>query len=326
MAPLYPYSGFNFWSNVENNWTFLDSARSAIFLIASNFSDHIFLLPSYTCPTVWDALNKAGVEYHFIDIDDNLDFDISELNKSLDIYSDRKIVLIPTSLFGVRIRNYKELYPSLIILEDRAQHLINLSSIADFQVISFGRGKFVSGFGGGGVLDKYSRLPSLQYGLYVKNNFFNCYFLSIFQKVISRVWFIIEGTRLDPESSNILKLKTIKPYLMSKVKKRWILNTISSLDESHRVMISNFYLDNIKKEYLFNIERDVSYLRFPIKKSVNFTGVSKIREFYETLRLSSKEGRSNVNNAQKLTSASFLPTHNLVTMKYARRLVEKINE
>ena len=158
MVPLYPYSGLNFWSYIDSELIFLDSARSALLMIVKQYKNAIFLIPSYTCPTVIFALDQENVKYNFVDVDDTLDFNINDLNTVIKTYKNHQIILIPTSLFGIKIRDYKKLYPQYIIIEDRAQTIIDSKSMADFQIVSFGKGKMVSGFSGGAIYDKYKVL------------------------------------------------------------------------------------------------------------------------------------------------------------------------
>ncbi len=326
MIPLYPYSGFDFYSSIDTKLVFLDSARSALFLIAKTLSDSIFLIPSYTCPTVWNALEQAGVKYDFVDLDDELDFDLHDLSFMMKKYENSKIVLVPTSLFGAKIRDYKKLYPKLMIVEDRAQGIVDLSYNPDFQIISFGKGKMISGFYGGAIYDKYHILEHNIKLLNINREFFKSYFLSIVQKIVSRIWFVIENTKYDPEESVKLHIEKITPSLLSKVKTKWILNTINNTDYSHRIKISNFYLEHIKKEYLYNIKSNTPYLRMPIKKNISFSGVSKIRDFHETFFNANRKKNKDQIGARQLVEGVYLPTHNLVTIAYAKKIVELINE
>jgi len=326
MIPLYPHSGFNFWSKIKTKMSFFNLARSALYLIAKEYQDSIFLLPSYTCPTVWHTLKQANVKYDFIDIDDTLDFDLEDLDFALNKYKNSDIVLISTALFGSKIRDYKMMYPNLIIIEDRAQGIFDITSTANFQLLSYGKGKLISGFGGGAVYDKYCILNNQLKSLSVKNDFLRSYLFSIIQKVVSRIWFILENTKYDPEESTKLLIDNVEPSLLSKYKVFWILNTINDLDFVHRIRISNYYLKHIKKEYLYNIKMDVPYLRMPIKKNICFSGVSKIRDFHETYYAASKRKKIEQKGAKILTEGSFLPTHDLVSIEYAQELVRLINE
>ncbi len=303
---------------------FLDSARSAIYLIAKQFSEHTFLMPAYTCPTVWSALEQAGVRYDFIDIDESLDFDLEDLHNVLEKYGGANIALIPTSLFGSSIRDYKVLFKDFLIIEDRAQGIQSNNTNADFQVFSFGKGKMFSGFGGGGILCR-QEIEGLR-ELPQKDDFMQSYLLSLAQKAISRVWGIIEKTPFDPEKSTHLTVDAIQPEKLGKRKARWILNTVYNADFAHRVMLSNYYLNSIKREYLFDLKGDTPYLRIPIKKEFRSSGVSKMRDYHETYeRACQKRGRV-LEGAKKLVQGCFLPTHDLVSMQYAEEIVKSINE
>jgi len=326
MIPLYPHSGFKFWDEIETKFSFLDSARSALFLIAQEYEEFVFLIPSYTCPTVWSALEQANVNYDFVDLDNTLDFNINDLNYMLRKYNNNKIVIVTTSLFGAKIKNYKKLYPECIIVEDRAQGRIDFSNDADFQIISFGKGKMISGFSGGALYDKHEVLTNILGNIGKKNDFLISYFLSVIQKIISRMWFIFEGTSFDPEVSEKLHIDKIEPQLLCELKIKWILNTINDTDFYHRINISNYYLKNINKKYLFDIEKNTPYLRVPIKKNLSYSGVSKIKDFYETFLKANAKREKEQLGAKILIDGSYLPTHNLVTFEYAKKIVSLINE
>jgi len=326
LIPLYPHVKFNFWSEINTKYTFLNSARSALYLIAKKYNNHFFLIPAYTCPTVLHALKQAGVEYNFIDIDNNLDFDIKDLSYMLEKYNNKDIVLVPTSLFGFKTRDYKKKYPDIIVVEDRAQGFIDSKSSADFQITSFGKGKMISGFGGGAIYDINSILTKKLQELGQSNEFYKSFLFAFLQKIISRVWFLLEGTRYDPEQSKKLDIDVIKPYRLSKLKRVWILNTLKNSNFSHRTKISNYYLQNIDKKYLFEQKKGIPYLRLPIKKDIKYSGLSKMVDFHETfIEALEKRGKELV-GARQVLNSTCLPAHDLVTLEYAKKIVEIINE
>lgn len=325
MVPLYPHSSFNFWTRQNSSLLFLDSARSALYLIAKKFKDHLFLIPSYTCPSVFSTLSQAGVDYSFVDINSSLDFDSADLDYMMQENSDRSIALVSTSLMGARIRDYKKLLNDIIIVEDRAQGLYDPTSMADFQMMSFGKGKMISGFGGGALIDRNGILRDDIAKLQIKKDFTRSYMMSIAQKIISRIWFLIEGGKFDPEMVERQEVNNIVPMQINKTKQNWILKGMNSCDLAKRASISNYYADHINRKYLFDIKKDVSCLRFPIKKSISYSGVSKMRDYHETYHLACQKRGQEMKGARMLVDGCFLPSHDLVSMEYAKRVVEVVN-
>lgn len=326
LVPLYPESGYDFWTKKETNLIFLDSARSAIWLIARHYRHHLFLIPSYTCPSVWKTLEQVGVEYDFVDLDEALDFDQDDLAKMIQKYSDREIVLIPTSLVGVPLRNYKELLDGIVILEDRAQGMLDMGSLADFQILSFGKGKMVSGFGGGAVLDRHGYLQDALSSLKTQGGFAYSFVMAIAQKVISRCWFLIEGTGMDPEKANGFKMDRVEPKMIDGLKKQWILNSMATANSESMKKNSEYYLEHIDTSCCFQLPKGVAYMRFPVKKALARSGVSRMPDYHLTYELAIKKRGREMPGAKKLVKGCFLPTHRLVNRGDAQQLVEEINE
>ena len=341
--PLYPYSDFNFKEIKNlNNIMFFASARDALFLIIQtlkeSYKNLIFLIPAYTCHSVIESLERAKVNYNFIDLDESLDFNLNDLNYMLNKYFNKKVILIPTSLFGIRIRDYKKLYNDIIIIEDLAQSTFNYKSKAEFQFVSFGRGKLISAWNGGGVISNnlLFRKKYNQLNRNIKDNFLKSYFLSNIQKIISKYfWFFIENSFLNPENVNIkkieieLKINDNKILKLSNKKINWILHSIKNVNLKHRKELSNYYLNKISTKYLFNLNRNNNtiYLRFPVKKIIKKSGVSFMKDYRFTYEKAKELRDRELKIAKQLAyETSFLPTHNLITLNYVKKLVDLLNE
>ncbi len=97
----------------------LNSARNALRYIVRAYSIREMLVPYYTCPVVWDALQKEGVKLIFYHINKNLEVDLNLSSISLQ----NKYILV-NNYFGVKtdyIRKLAQFCPRLIV--DNAQAL-----------------------------------------------------------------------------------------------------------------------------------------------------------------------------------------------------------
>lgn len=102
----------------------------------------------YNCHTVMNAVAQAGCVPVFIDIDDNLRLDLTDLKRK----SSSMMALIVTHLFGIvnDIEAIRKCCPQLIVIEDCA-HAFGKPIEGDFGVYSIGPGKLPS-LGDGGIL------------------------------------------------------------------------------------------------------------------------------------------------------------------------------
>lgn len=334
IPPLYPYASFLFSNEMPDNIFFLNSGQSSFLLIVKvlkkRYSDLIFLLPAYTCSTVVKALRFAEVEYNFIDLDETLNFDEDDLKEIVNDYKSSKVVLVPTFLFGSKIKNYKDSFPECIIIEDRAQSFpdIELNS-SDYQFFSFGRGKMVSASGGGGVLTNDSEFKKLYSTLEVDEIFISSYVLSIAQKIILiYFWgYFKRFIKEDKEGIAILTdVKNIKVLKMSNIKIKWLINSIKKAKLGHRISISDLYIKGINREFQYELSDSIPYLRFPVKKQIVGDGISTMN-YADTLS-EAKKLRPNKNFNIPIILAeysSMLPTHDLVSIDYAKKIINMVN-
>lgn len=104
---------------------------------------------AYNCHTVMNAVSQAGMKPVFIDVTDNLQIDMADLHDKMP----QMKVLVLTHLFGIEndVRQIKELYPNLPVIEDCAHAYGKTNKVGDFIVFSIGQGKLPS-LGDGGIL------------------------------------------------------------------------------------------------------------------------------------------------------------------------------
>jgi len=324
IPPIYAFSSLNFFGEIEHKYHYFQSARAALVFLLSSLEIDIVLIPSFTCPTVLDALKTLDIEYDFVDLDNGLDFDIKDLEFLLDFYNTKKIALLPTSLFNVKIRDYKKIYPKLIIIEDLTQSLPMYKQSSDFAIYSFGKSKFISSFGGG-LLEgniqnfKYDNLQS-------ECTFLRDYFFSmIFQIFLKYEWNILYNFYKIQKVTKHTFLK-IEPKKICDIKKRWICSLIKNFDSSYREKISQLYIEMIDKDKLFNFSKKRAYLRMPVKKRIISKEVSFMEAYHTVYEEAVKKRGKKLEVAECLANnCSFLPTHELVKASDVKRFARLVN-
>ena len=102
----------------------------------------------YNCHTVMNAVDQAGLEIVFVDVDDDMRINAEDLRNK----ADGMKVLIVTHLFGIvnDVKDIRRRYPHLVVIEDCA-HAYGKEIDGDFGVYSIGQGKLPS-LGDGGIL------------------------------------------------------------------------------------------------------------------------------------------------------------------------------
>lgn len=128
----------------------------------------------YTCHTIFEAINLAGCDIIFLDVNNNFTIDLENLRSKIESID----VLIVTHTFGIPADLYKimEIAKDKIIIEDCAHALFTCYSnkqvgkFCDASIFSIGYGKYPS-IGSGGLvlinnqellssfLKKYEQLP-----------------------------------------------------------------------------------------------------------------------------------------------------------------------
>lgn len=335
LPPLYPYSSFWFLNRIPENSFFFNSGQSGLILILQvlkkRYENLIFLLPAYTCSSVVKALVFAKVEYNFVDLDEELGFEDEDLREMIHKYDGMKIALISTSLFGSKIKNYKEIFQECIVIEDRAQSFpYLLLNSADYQFFSFGRGKMVSSGGGGAVVTDDIEFKKLYDKLDTDTTFVTSYIFSLLQKPISKYFwrYFNKFLKEDVKDTSIkIVVKDISVLKMSQVKIKWLLNSIKYANINNRINISDYYFKSIDKKYLYELSGSIPYLRFPIKKNVTGSGISSMNyadTLYEAKKL--RNDKRFLIPTMLAEQSSMLPTHDLVEKDYVKVIVGIVNE
>lgn len=331
MLPLIPHMGVDFWTHGPIELLFFNSASSAFAFLAASIKkekESIFLLPAYTCPSVCDTLDSVAAEYDFVDIDDMLGFDADDLADRVAFYADRNAILLPTSLFGAPIFDYKAKYPHLTVIEDRAQSLLDPKSNADYQFTSFGKGKMISGFGGGALFGADMGMREKYMSLSGEGGFVSSYLATLAQELLlPLVWPLLKNSRLNDDSMEEHSARVMEVKKMSTQKQAWLTNTLSAVDMSLRKSVANKYIKELNPRLLYGLLQDTPYLRFPIKKIVDFDGVSRLVGYRATYKKAVEKRGKELDGARKLAfESSFLPSHHGVNEAYMQKIIERVNQ
>lgn len=138
-----------------------DSGTSALRLAMASLggsSDDPVLIPGYTCYDMATAAEGAGVRVAMYDVDpETLGPDRADLDRLMEL---RPRAVVLGHLFGhlVDVRAVRSAYPDVTVIEDSAQGVggrlgsQRLGSFGSVSILSFGRGKGVTGGGGGALL------------------------------------------------------------------------------------------------------------------------------------------------------------------------------
>jgi hypothetical protein len=326
IPPLHPEVSYGFAAQRPSNTQFFGSGRQAMkFLAAALLSRHaglLFVLPAYTCETVIQAITEAGGELTYVDVGMDLDLDLADLQRVFDAFPGRRFALVPTSLFGAPLRNHKALFPDALVIEDRCQAALDPLSQADFQVVSFGPGKMVSGMGGGAMIGALAPLETAFAALPAERGTFSAMARAFLmeQVVLRRGWRWFRA-RLEGDLNPLptaLSSETIRVRSMGERRARWIMNSIEKADWAGRVRLSNAYAAQVPSAFKFDIPTDTAYLRYPVNAALKLPGVSLGRMYGFTLQLAERSRGVKMPGAARLVGCSMLPTHQRVSEAHVR--------
>lgn len=339
--PLFPFVQWNFLSVnrllSDPRCYFFNYGRSALSFLASFLlkrGNYFFIIPAYTCPTVIKSIAAHTHNYTFIDIEENLGFREDDLNEVIStIPSHYKVALLATSLFGVSIRNYKKIYPDFTIIEDRAQTTIDLDSEADYQILSFGKGKLISAWSGGAVVTTDTTIKAAYDALPTEHDFLKSFTNAWLQVIVSRFfWPLINKTPVNPEKTKHHVLKTPPIKKMSLRKKRWLTNSMKAFDSLRRVEIATYYENNINGAFRYALEGKIPLLRYPIKSEhinnnlYNLCGISRMIGYRTTCeQAQAKRSKTLEGSAALAYHSIFLPMHALANNAYIEKVVKIVN-
>ena len=125
------------------------------------------ILPAYACPDLVSAVIYNGARPVLVDL--ACDRPWLDLSKLTDVITENTIAIVAVNLFGISER-WAQLHDvakqkKVILIEDSAQYFPGIDEApvwhGDLVVLSFGRGKPVSLFGGGAVISRNSELTGL---------------------------------------------------------------------------------------------------------------------------------------------------------------------
>ena len=325
IPPIYAYTSLNFFSDIDERYLYFRSAREALTFLLKTLKIDVALIPSYTCPTVIEAINSSDSIYDFIDLDSNLDFKKDDLEYMIDFYNGKKIALIPTTLFNAPIRDYKKLYPKLTVIEDLAQSTPIYKQSSDFAIYSFGKSKFISSFGGGVLEGEIDKKP--YENLAESCTFIQDYLANIATQTLLKYGWSLLLKRYQKLSDKEYLFHKIEPKRICDIKKRWINSLLKGFNPSHRIKISDLYLNSVKKDKLFDLKKDRPYLRMPIKKLVDIPEVSFMKPYRVVYELALKKRTKKLEIAELLAkNCTFFPTHELVNEKDVENFATMIDK
>ena len=235
----------------RNHLTWVDSARSGIYLLCSSLktNDHYkVLVPAFTCCVVLDAVIEAGcIPIIYECSRSNPMGDFQSLTELID---DHVFLLITQSTFGYSSHaiatEFKNSYPNIYILDDRAHGAINILSEPvypfDALVYSFEQSKAISCCKGGllstnlpldyTILSDSKPLADIRDLIYLFVSYFllvafpNTFFILIY-KLFYRLLFIVPS--MSTKELNLLGLQS-NPRKLSIFKQLFLIPQISQLD------------------------------------------------------------------------------------------------
>lgn len=327
IPPLLPHVSFGRATGPRDDLQFFAQGRQAMAFLARQLqardSDTLYVLPAYTCETVVQAIASQGGDIWFVDVDDTLDFSLPDLEKTLKHHGQRTLVLVATSLFGAPVRDYKRMNERWTVVEDRAQTVLDAGSTADYQVLSFGPGKLISGFGGGALWGA-SAWRQAHAALPVLDGLWPFMAKSCLQEAVLRWGWRWVASRFEADAGKDADdLVSLNPMAMElqglgRQRARWISHSMATVDVGRRRDLARLYASQLPREVLFDVPSDAAYLRYPVKRSIMAPGVSQGHMYAATWRAAQRQRGRDLPGAQALVRSSLLPMHELVTGDHVR--------
>jgi dTDP-4-amino-4,6-dideoxygalactose transaminase len=337
--------------------TLLYKGRQAIKLGLESLNlpkDSEVAINSFTCKAVWEAIEKAGYGYEFLDLEKNtLNFSPSTLNQALIKNPKIKIAIIQNTLgYPCEIEKIEKICQekNIILLEDLAHSIgtryqdgREAGMVGDIVTLSFSQDKIVDGVSGGALI-----IRNKKYQNKTQNKF---YTLDNKQQRIDKFYplltFKIRKT-YDLGIGKILHFLLKNFNLLSKPMTSIFYDTYSlpnwyanlallafndlAKNLKHKNLIANIYKNSLNKKVLWNYVTENIYfssnLRFPIfvenrKNLVDYLknyGIYISDTWYDKVI---KDNRNSYETSQKILN---LPTHINVSESTARHICERINQ
>lgn len=252
------------------------SGRAGLYLILRSLhriSDRTHVIvPAYTCPTVVQAVLKAGLRVSLCDLSlDTLGLDRDSLAELID---DSVLAIIVVHPFGLP-EDMTDLVSlghreGIIIIEDAAQSLgarlddRMVGSLGDFGLFSLGRGKVITTGGGGVVVtsnDVYATaiqdIMVNEFGLTSKAGLGSLAFLAGYRLAMHPFsWWFLVHTPLNPADGSRKPPPPFSVGLLSTCQMGVGVSMMAFLDEINQVRRRN-------AELLMDTLKELPFVRFP---------------------------------------------------------------
>lgn len=325
VAPLLPELVIGLARTMPNHVAFFGQARQGLLVLVQHLLSErpslVFVVPAYTCSSVPNAIEQGGGRCVFVDVDDTLDFDYADLNEQIANTPPEDIVLIATLLFGAPVRNYKNLFPSALVIEDRSQSFYDRERRADYQILSFGAGKLLS-LGGGGAVVGRQCLPSVLSQCPKEPIWYLPVTLLrtvIQDQLFKRGW--IYGL-IEPLVMRLLERTTcdgaILPVRMQPLRARWAWYAMQRVPLVTRQEIGKLWFSSLPPTMCFQVEPDTPWLRMPVKLLAVPEDVMAGGMYWQTVDKSERQRGKVLQGAQQLLKCYLLPVHRAVPLDWLR--------
>jgi len=322
VPPLLPQVVMGLARSTPDHVAFFGQARQGLFVLVQHLlherDTRVFVVPAYTCPTVPQAVEQAGGRCVFVDVDDALDFDWADLTEQVATVDPADVVLLATSLFGAPVRDYKQLMPAAVVVEDRSQSVYERNSQADYQILSFGPGKLLS-LGGGGALvgrhlnfklDQWPTQSAWRLPLMITRTF-------VQDQVFKHRWtYRLVAPLLPHLLKNSGHNDAIRPVRMHPWQARWAWFAMRRVKLDQRTQLGLQWKALLPKEMQFGVAEPTPWLRLPIKLSPAPSGLMLGTMYQDTVEKAQKDRQCVLQGAQKLVGGAFLPVHETVAMEW----------
>jgi len=164
--PFYSYFRLRKNLDSDNDKIYFNSARTALRVLLSSISNKKLRVgvQAFTCHTVFQAINNAGHELVFIDINNSFQIDLDDLRDKISEID----VLIVTHTFGFpeQVKKIKEISGNKIVIEDCAHSFLSkyknkfTGYLFDASIFSMGLAKFPPvGSGGYCIINEKTKFP-----------------------------------------------------------------------------------------------------------------------------------------------------------------------
>lgn len=316
--------------------------------------DSFVAINGFTCFAVYEAINNAGLQVEYIDIEkEDLNFSPGQLDEALKKNPKIKVVIIQNTLgYPAQTEKIAEICgeKKAILIEDLA-HSVG-GKFGDFVVLSFSQDKIIDAVSGGTLIVKNKKYQSrlISFKLEQKD-IFKDRFYPVFTYLIRNTYFLGLGkiihsmlkmfNLLSKPMDENMKPKSIAAWYCSLAKEEFE-NLENNL--SHRRKIAKIYSENIDKTILSsklikNISNSTN-LRFPIfvNKRANLINFLKKRGIFVSdiwydapiapkkyVRQTNYKGQCP--NAEKISEVILnLPTHKNISEQDAEKIAHLINQ